>query len=146
MKKCCVVASAAVIAAAAGLAHGQAFTQSFADINSLPGWFMQNNSPSPLEPLGWFQGNPAVWTAHSGGTTEYIASNYQRTTSGVPETISCWLLTPQATIDNGAVLDFYARAADMGFPDRLIICRSSAGASTNVGTGPNDVGDRKSVV
>ncbi|MBX3059023.1 MAG: choice-of-anchor J domain-containing protein [Anaerolineae bacterium] len=115
------------------------FSEDFADITNLPGWFMQNNS-APLGSTGWFQGNSAVFPAHAGAPTAYIGANFNNT-SGVG-TISNWLLTPELALSNGDTLSFWTRtAAGSTWPDRLQVRLSTAGASTNVGSGANDVGD-----
>jgi hypothetical protein len=115
-------------------------TQGFDDITTLPslGWVQQNNS-SPIGPLGWFQGNTAVFTSQQGNPDSYIGVNYN---SGANvATISDWLLTPPLTLQNGAVLSFWTRTLDGSFPDRLQVRMSTNGNSSNVGTLATDVGD-----
>ncbi len=141
--------------AVAGTVAAQSFTQEFDDITLLPGqgWYWQNNS-SPIGTTSWaplaegfaprdrgeFQGNDTVFPAYSGGPTSYIADNYNAT-AGVG-TISDWLLTHQVCFVDGDDLTFWTRTAtDSSWPDRLQVRLSLAGASTNVGTGPEDVGD-----
>ena len=140
---------------AAGTVAAQSFTEEFDDITLLAGqgWFFQNNS-SPIGILSWapsteervtrdrgdFQGNDAVFPAYSGGPTSYIADNYNAG-AGVA-TISDWLLTHQVCFVDGDDLTFWTRTAEGSiWPDRLQVRLSLAGASTNVGTGPEDVGD-----
>jgi hypothetical protein len=139
--------------AVAGTVAAQSFTEEFEDITLLAaqGWYFQNNS-SPIGTLSWapsaeervtrdrgeFQGNTTVFTAYSGAG--YIADNYNAT-AGVG-TISDWLLTPQVCFVDGDNLTFWTRTATgSSWPDRLQVRLSLAGASTNVGTGPEDVGD-----
>jgi len=141
--------------AVAGTVAAQSFTQEFDDITLLPGqgWYWQNNS-SPAGTTSWaplaegfsprdrgeFQGNDGVFPAYSGAPTSYIADNYNAT-SGVG-TISDWLLTHQVCFVDGDNLTFWTRTAEgSAWPDRLQVRLSLAGASTNVGTGPEDVGD-----
>jgi hypothetical protein len=141
--------------AIAGTAAAQSFTEEFDDITLLPGqgWYWQNNS-SPTGTTSWaplaegfaprdrgeFQGNDGVFPAYSGAPTSYIADNYNAT-SGVG-TISDWLLTHEVCFVNGDPLTFWTRTATGStWPDRLQVRLSLAGASTNVGTGPEDVGD-----
>ena len=71
-------------------------------------WVTQNNSDSPDQP--YFQGNPGVFTAHSGTTNSYIGVNYQSTSGGTgTETISNWLMTPMLTgMNNGDTVTFFA--------------------------------------
>ena len=117
------------------------FSEGFDDITVLPGqgWFFQNNS-SPLGLTNWFQGNSAVFPAHAGAPTAYIAANFNNT-AGVG-TISNWMLTPVLNLANGDTISFWTRTpAGSIWPDRLELRLSTAGASTNVGSGPLDVGD-----
>lgn len=121
--------------------HAQAFTEGFEDITTLTsqGWFMQNNSTT-VGSTTWFQGNTTVFPAQSGSTTSYIGANFNSTTGN--STISTWLLTPNRTFKNGDTFTFYTRCSpDNMYADRLEVRMSTNGASTNVGTGPTDVGD-----
>jgi hypothetical protein len=115
--------------------------EDFADITTLPtaGWFMQNNS-TPPGLTGWFQGNSAVFPAQAGAPTAYIGANFNNSTGS--NTISNWLLTPPISLANGATLKFWTRTVSApSFPDRLQVRMSTAGTSTNVGTGPTGIGD-----
>jgi subtilisin-like proprotein convertase family protein len=142
MKSSHFAAAATVLACAAGLANAQSFVQSFDDITNLPGWFTQNNS-SPLGTINWFQGNPAAIPLFA--TAGYIGANFNNTSGA--GTISNWLLTPAVTISNGDQLRFWTRRPDVTeWADRLEIRMSSAGASTNVGTGALAVGDFTNVL
>lgn len=105
----------------------------------VPGWTVQNNSV-PVGSTGWFQGNTAVFPAQAGPTNSYIGANFNNTTGA--NTISNWLLSPEVTFANGAQIKFWTRTTTANpFPDRLQVRRSSAGASTNVGTGATGIGD-----
>ena len=147
--------NAAVSAAAAGTAgsRGSAsggpaplaytspadFSENFADISALPGWYMQNNS-APLGLTDWFQGNDTVFPAHAGAPTAYIGANFNNTAGA--GTISNWLLTPELNLTNGDTISFWTRtAAGSIWADRLQVRLSTAGSSTNVGTLATDVGD-----
>lgn len=120
------------------------WSEGFDDILTLPGagWGQQNNSgPSPGS-ISWFQGGAGTnFPAHSGAVTSYIAANFNNV--GGAGTISNWLLTPEIVLENGTELTFWSRGSnhDGQFPDRLEVRLSTAGASTNVGTAPTDVGD-----
>ncbi len=119
----------------------QAITEDFLNITTLPaaGWFTQNNSV-PVGTTGWFQGNSAVFPAQAGATTSYIGANFNNTTG--TNTISNWLLAPNRTFNNGDVIKFWTRTTSKNpFPDRLQVRLSTAGASTNVGTGAGGIGD-----
>jgi hypothetical protein len=136
MKSRVILALSLVLLCAAG-AQAQ-INEDFADITSLPGWFMQNNSVPGL--TNWFQGNDQVFPAQGGATTAYIAANFNNTSGA--NTISNWLLTPPLALSNGARLQFWTRTVDTpSFPDRLQVRLSTNGASTNVGTGATGVGD-----
>jgi hypothetical protein len=135
------VLSAALAAACAGSAYGQAFPQHFDDITTLVpgGWFMQNNS-APLGTTNWFQGNPGIFAAQTGAASAYIAANFNNASGS--GTISNWLLTPAVSVHDGDQLTFWTRTTSSpAFADRLEVRLSIAGASTNVGTLPTDVGD-----
>jgi len=66
-----------------------AVNEGFDDITTLPwaGWVEINHSV-PLGTTGWFQGNGALFPAHTGDQTSYIAANYANggynTNSGAP--------------------------------------------------------------
>ncbi|MBN1967234.1 MAG: choice-of-anchor J domain-containing protein [Anaerolineae bacterium] len=117
------------------------WSEAFDDINLLPGlgWALINNS-APAGITNWFQGNSAVFPAHAGAPTAYIAANFNNT-AGVG-TISNWLLTPEMTMQNGDQLSFYTRrTTSVSFPDRLQVRLSVAGSSTDVGATATSVGD-----
>jgi hypothetical protein len=143
MRRHVVPVSALVLASSAGLAHGQAFTESFNDITTLPGsgWFLANHSTNAATagiPAAWFQGNPSVFPGNSG--VGYLAVNFNATPG--TGTISAWALTPTATLSNGDTLLFFTRTVTgQPFPDRLQIRMSTNGSSTNIGTTETDVGD-----
>ncbi len=123
----------------AAAAQSQAFTEGFDDITTLPaaGWVQDNNS-QPAGTTSWFQGNSTVFPAQAGAPTAYIAANFNNT-SGTG-TISNWLLTPPATLVNGATLTFFTRKIGSTFPDRMQVRMSTAGAGTDTGTTATDVG------
>ncbi|MHC4414590.1 MAG: choice-of-anchor J domain-containing protein [Planctomycetota bacterium] len=127
----------------AGEAAVAQLSEGFDDITLLEaaGWFMQNNS----EPPGltdWFQGNDAVFPAHSGDPTSYIGANFNNCGDGPGlDTISNWLLTPTLNLQDGDVITFWTRTVEgTSWGDRLQVRLSSAGDSTDVGTGAFDVG------
>ncbi|HEX8735521.1 MAG TPA: choice-of-anchor J domain-containing protein [Pyrinomonadaceae bacterium] len=136
------VARAALIVLVFLLAGGSAAAQieNFEDITQLParGWVMQNNSVPPGT-TGWFQGN-STFPAHTGASNSYIAADFHNANdTGV---INNWLLTPPISLSTGAMVTFWTRArAGTMFPDRLEVRLSTNGASSNVGTSANEVGD-----
>lgn len=108
------------------------FTEGFDDITTLAGsgWSQQNLS-TPVGTTNWFQGNDTVFPSQAGGTTSYIAANFNNTTGA--NTISNWLMAPTDTLGAGGVLTFYTRTVTTpAFPDRLQVWQSTNGASTNV--------------
>jgi len=75
-----------------------------------------------------------------GATNSYIGANFNNTTG--TNTISNWLITPHVNLVNGAQFKFWTRTTTANpFPDRLQVRLSTAGASTNVGTGNMGIGD-----
>lgn len=134
-------------------ASAQAYTENFDNVGLLGGngWSIQNLS-SPLGPNSWYQGipttatpDPGPFNAFNGADNAYIAANFASTTGG-SGTISNWLITPNRTLRNGDVFQFYTRkptilAGQTDFPDRLEVRMSTNGASTNVGTTAAGFGD-----
>lgn len=135
-------------------ASAQAYTENFDDITTLSGsgWFQQNNSsPVGTNPV-WFQGTattatptPGPFDAYNGAVNAYIACNFNSTAGGTG-TISNWLVTPNRTLRNGDVFQFYTRKPTIGtgqtdYPDRLEVRMSTNGASTNVGATATATGD-----
>mgnify|MGYP001061989446 CR=1 FL=1 len=140
------------VLAAPELLAATSLNEGFDDIATLTGtgWVMLNQS-SPVGSTNWFQGTattatptPGPFNAYDGAPNAYIAANFNNT--GSTGTISNWLLTPELDFGGGATLTFYTRKPTIGagqtdYPDRLEIRLSTAGASTNVGTGATQVGD-----
>lgn len=123
------------------MAQPEDIMEGFDDITLLPGmgWALTNNS-TPGGSTDWFQGNDAVFPAQAGPPTAYIAANFNNSPS--PGTISNWLITPEQDLSPLSTLTFWTRQpTGSTFPDRLQVRMSTAGASTNVGSGPMDVGD-----
>jgi hypothetical protein len=115
-------------------------TEGFDTVGTCPaGWTCANNS-AVVGTTTWFQGNDTVFPAQAGATTAYIGANFNSTTG--TNTISTWLVSPQVNFGTGASLSFWTRTVTTPqFADRLEVRLSTAGASTNVGTGPTGVGD-----
>lgn len=117
------------------------FTEGFDDITTLggSGW-VQSNQSTTVGLTSWFQGNDAVFPAHSGAPTSYIGANFNNTTGN--SVISNWLVTPEVTLADGATLSFWTRTVDsVAFPDRLQVRMSTNGSSSNTGVGPAGLGD-----
>ncbi|HRD57135.1 MAG TPA: choice-of-anchor J domain-containing protein [Ferruginibacter sp.] len=105
------------------------------------GWAQQNLSTPVGTNPNWFQGNTTVFNAFSGAATSYAACNFNSVAGA--NTISNWLFTPQVTLANGNVIEFYTRVPTGGgaFPDRLELRMSTNGASVNAGATNSSVGD-----
>lgn len=138
----------ALAAATASFASAQSFVENFDSIvmtaasgqvasHNLTGWAFQNNSGA-LGTNTWFNGNPNTFASHQGAG--YLAANFN---SGAgTTTINNWAMAPVVTLNNGDTIRFFTRTGGTNqFPDRLELRLSTNGASTNVGTGANDVGD-----
>jgi hypothetical protein len=128
-------------AALVPLAGAGQLVENFDDITTLAGagWAMVNNS-APVGSIGWFQGNPSVFSSQTGNPDSYIGANFNAAAFG--GNISLWLLTPVITLDNGVVLDFWTRTESPQIaPDSLEVRASTNGASTNVGASDTSVGD-----
>lgn len=126
----------------------QGYTEDFNDVNTLigSGWYQQNNSTPIGTNPNWIQGVNVAATgpfdAFNGAANSYICANYNSVAGA--NTISNWLVTPNRTYKNGDVFTFYTRRPNpmpIEYPDRLELRLSTNGASTNVGTGANGVGD-----
>lgn len=120
---------------------GPLLSEGFNDVSTLAasGWVMVNNS-SPLGTTGWFQGETAVFTAQSGPSDSYIATNFDNAAFG--GNISNWLIAPVLTLTNGSQLTFYTRTETDPFPgDNLEVRLSTNGTSVDVGTTIASVGD-----
>jgi len=132
--------TAATPAAASPFLPNAVITQGFDTVGTCPaGWTCTNNSTT-VGTTTWFQGNDTVFPAQAGATTAYIGANFNSTTGA--NTISTWLVSPQVNFGTGASLSFWTRTVTAPmFADRLEVRLSTAGASTNVGTGPAGVGD-----
>lgn len=115
--------------------------EGFEDVEALPGegWYIENTS-EPLGGTSWFQGSETVFPSHEGGPNDYAGANFN-STSGPPGNISTWLTTPELDLTNGSELSFWTRTTGDVYPDRMEVRLSTAGDSTDVGTGYDDPGD-----
>lgn len=113
--------------------------EGFEDITTLPGaGWVETNLSSPIGTIGYFQGNPDVFTAYEGAG--YLGVNYNSGSSVA--NISNWMMTPAMTLTNGATVSFFTRTGtSSSWPDRLEIRMSTNGTSSNVGTTWSSVGD-----
>lgn len=134
------------LAAPAQAAPVDNLTEGFDDITTLDaaGWSQQNLS-SPIGLINWFQGNAAVFPAHTGVANAYIGANFNNTAG--TGTISNWLLTPELSLTKGSKFTFWTRAAFLAtYADRLEIRLSTEGSSTDVGATADSVGAFDTVV
>jgi subtilisin-like proprotein convertase family protein len=112
-------------------------TENF-DVVAPAGWTVSNQSTG-VGTASWFQGNDAVFPAHTGAPTAYAGVNFNSTTGN--STISNWLISPVLNIQNGDTWSFWTRTVDTpSFPDRLQV-RISTGGTCSPGTGPTSTGD-----
>ena len=123
------------------------WTEGFDDIASLTaqGWSLINNS-SPLGVSGWFQGNDSEgFAAHAGAPDAYVAAAF--TNASGDGTISNWMITPEIALNEGTEIRFWTRTVDATVAaDRLQVRLSTSGASDNVGTTAQSMGDFESLL
>jgi len=100
-------------------------------VTPLPtGWVTLNVSPGgPGTNPDWQQRTDgAVFTSHGG--IGYAFANFNSSTGTNP--ISNYMMTPEVTLENGAIIRFWTRGpTGSGFPDRMVLTYSTNGASTN---------------
>ncbi|MYM31005.1 PEP-CTERM sorting domain-containing protein [Duganella sp. CY15W] len=126
----------AVTLAFSGVASADALTENFD--NGVPTGWTVNNLSQPVGVTDWFQGNPAVFSAHQGAADSYLGANFN-SGSGTAD-ISTWLILPTSTYHNGDTLSFYTRTSDFSlWPDNLEVRFSNVGG-TNVGNTSSSVG------
>lgn len=122
-------AASVVLAAAAGLASAQTFSEGFENVAALPaaGWLLVNTGAAPTEP--WSQGvNTSAFPAFAGSPTSYAAANFLSSASGA---IDNWLISPVLTISPASVLSFFTRSAgNAPFGDVMQVLFSSGSGST----------------
>lgn len=109
----------------------EVLNEGFASISGLSGWVEVNNSVPPG--IGWFQGNPDVFTAHGGANNSYIATSYLGAQYGTGM-VDNWLITPVLNLSATTTLTFFTRAAaDPGFADKIEV-RFSSGSGMDTST------------
>lgn len=119
--------------------NAQIASENFDDYTALPGLgWVESNMSDPVGSLGYFQGNPTVFTAYNGADSAYLAVNYN-STSGTG-TISNWMISPIITLENGDVVAFRTTTAPAStWPDRLQL-RLNPSTTTAI-PDANSVGD-----
>jgi hypothetical protein len=132
-------------------AHAQSFFEGFNNPTLPANWVAINNSTRNSTGNPWATGtaivdadsNPVV-VPYEGA--EFAIANYTSVGSGTG-TISNWLISPMLSLNNGDTFSFFTTTVPAsGFPDRLELRLSLAGASTNVGTTATSVGDFTTVL
>ncbi|HEY0679293.1 MAG TPA: choice-of-anchor J domain-containing protein, partial [Chitinophagaceae bacterium] len=127
------------------------FVEEFDTVASLgrKGWVITNNS-YPVGPVSWRQGMyelggklgsdvvgfPAYSAKYS--PTDFVSVD-MNATSGAGTT-SAWLISPARPMKNGDRIIFYTRTHG-DYIDRMQVRANLKNGGTNVGAGPNDVGD-----
>lgn len=88
---------------------GYLVKEGFEEVGALAGkgWVM-NNASSPVGTTGWFQGDQQLFSAKNGAPDSFIAANYSNAAAG--GTLANWLITPEFSIDEGAIVSFWVRA------------------------------------
>lgn len=121
-----IPAAAAALALAAPLAQAapeKMLTEGFDNVGTLAGkGWTQFNQSAPLGTTGWFQGQPAVFTAQAGAGNSYIAANYNNAQAG--GSIANWLWTPELDVSAAGTswLSFFTRTeTGSNFADHLIV-------------------------
>ena len=138
-----------LIVSSVTLIQAQTFVENFDLYTNLAGrgWVMQNNS-NPLGGTNWYQGLGIAaggpFDSFNGVDSSYIAANYNNTGGSIfgSGKISNWLMSPVFNLRNGDTVKFYTMADPAEVrADRLQFRMSTNGASVNVGTTANSVGD-----
>jgi hypothetical protein len=103
--------------------------EDFVDVGTLAGkgWVM-NNASSPAGTTGWFQGDQSQFRSLIGIPNSYIAANFNNAEAG--GTIANWLITPEFSINQGAIVSFWVRGAVAdGFSDTFSFGWSNGGSN-----------------
>jgi hypothetical protein len=95
----------------------------------VPAGWTQRNDATPPGLTTWFQGNPAVFPAHSGAPSSYAGANFNNSTGA--GNISSWLISPLVSFQAGSSVTFFTRTVNVpSFPDRLHLKFSPTGGTT----------------
>lgn len=125
-----VLAGAALLAATMSAQAGALLTENFEDVSTLAGkgWILTNASIPAGETSGWAQGSAGVFQAFKGTGNSYVSANYTNAAAGGQ--LDSWLITPEFSIDLGAIVSFWARAdAFDGYSDQISYGFSTSGAA-----------------
>jgi hypothetical protein len=122
-------ALATLAVALPAFAQESTLTEGFDDIGNLTGWELINESVP--EGQSWFQGNPAIFPAHSGPPGSYIGANFLSADEGIGS-IDNWLITPVMNLIGATTVSFYTQGAVApGYNDTLeVLFRSGEGSGT----------------
>ena len=113
------------------------FSESFDDVDTLPGWSIINVSTT-IGTTDWFQGTVTTFPSFAGQPFAYVAASFNATTG--TNTINNWLITPVITLNNDDEITFYTRTSNGNFPDRLEVRISDLGAASVDPVNDSDVG------
>lgn len=136
----------------------RSFVEEFDTVSNLSakGWVIKNNTV-PSGPIAWRQGKyelggklgndvvgfPAFSAVYS--QNEFISVDMNCASDAAAGTLSCWLITKPISVKNGDVFSFYTRTHG-DYVDRMQVRANYTNASTNCGTGPEDIGDFKTLL
>jgi hypothetical protein len=92
------------------------------------GYNVYYRGTGPQVAATWFQGNDAVFPAHSGAATSYVAANYQ--VVELTNNIDNWLVLPALDLTTADILSFWSRSPDGSqWPDSIRVMYNAAGDS-----------------
>lgn len=105
------------------------------------GWVFRNQSSSPTESAGWFDGAVFGQSAQAGVGCLYTASAITVPFTG-GHSLSNWAVLPAIpNLEAGDTLSFFLFGNPPEFGDQKLQIRFSPGGGTSTGSGPTSVGD-----
>jgi len=108
MKKALVALAFSAVAVSAQA--GALLIEGFNDVPALgsTGWVL-NNASTPVGSVpSWYQGDQQIFQALTGAPESYAAANWMN--AGMGGTLSNWLITPEFSTAEGAIVSFWLRA------------------------------------
>jgi len=111
-------------AQAAGI---EVLSEDFGNLADSPGWVRINRSDPPG--VSWHQGNPDVFSAHTGAPGTYAAASCLSAANGVG-LVDNWLITPTLTLSGLTTLSFFTSRERVDGFDDLLEVRFGRGSGT----------------